>query len=444
MARKKKKPKRSAQRQVIPFTPRAASGIGTRFTRGQPVRVKAGVHDPDFPELDLSGWTGTILDVEADSLHVNCEVAWTADTLRRIDSDFRDRCDEEGLAFDSIWLYESDLEPDLGRPVQELGPLAMPGYRPPVGLVEQENRIRAALGVPVGAEIPIVTGPSLLTYQRYLTTRLVFPLACHDVAVDDADGRTAAVTLTGIMEYTDDPRFGLVAEILRAGQKDFVPLSTLSVDEPQEAHQIVEDYAFWFWSRLSLEPEAVGALLTPGGVHPIWSTIKATAAYGAGCGATTGALLVTDPNSQYGMWVGIVVLGLGGFLAGTRFGRMLGTFNGIRFGPLYGAFFGTLAGMLVGTAGGVMLVGALGTIPGAILGSLIGSFLAARNWEPIGRNSWAPLGACIGGLVLAALHERERAFTGALVGAGTGALLAALVVMLLLVSVGLASREQRR
>ncbi len=140
------------------------------------------------------------------------------------------------------------------------------------------------------------------------------------------------------------------------------------------------------------------------------------------------------------MWIGLGVLGLAGWFAGGRFGRVFGTINGIRFGHLYGGFFGTLAGAFIGAVIGVMVVGALGTIPGAMLGSLVGTFLASKKWEPIGRNSWAALGACIGGLVLATWTDREQAFTGALIGAGTGGLLAALVVMLMLVTLGLASR----
>jgi hypothetical protein len=164
------------------------------------------------------------------------------------------------------------------------------------------------------------------------------------------------------------------------------------------------------------------------------------AAYGAGCGAATGALLATEESARLGMWIGMGVLGVVGYLVGARFGRVVGALSALRFGHLYLAIFGAMAGVLVGTAVGVMIVGAVGTIPGAILGSVLGAVFAKIKWEPISRHSWAPLGACIGGLIRATWRDSEQAFIGALAGAATGAVLATLALMLLFVAVGLASR----
>jgi hypothetical protein len=82
-------------------------------------------------------------------------------------------------------------------------------------------------------------------------------------------------------------------------------------------------------------------------------------------------------------------------------------------------------------------------ILGSMAGNLLGGGLAALGWKPLSRFGWTVLGACVGGLVLAAFDpdKRQLAMTGALVGAGAGALLLLFVVLMLLVSVGLASRR---
>ena len=441
MSRKKKKGKGPPSRQVIPFTPRSAEpGTPPRCVEGTPVRIKAGVHDPDFPDLDLSGWTATIVEIDEDCDPPNCLLLWTDETLRRIDPAWRNRCEAEGLDVDSIWLYAIDLETDPSRPLPDKRMLPA---RRPVGLDEQESRIRAALGVPVGAEIPLVGEESLEMYHKYLSARLVFPLPCCEQLDDGPKGEP--LSLIRLIVFDGNPGFGLIAEIRRADKPEFLPLWTLTVDEPAEAHQLIEDYAFWYWSRNPIQGEDAGpSLFAPHAGHPVWSSLKAAAAYGAGCGATTGALLATDyEDSRYGMWIGMGIFGVVGYLAGTRFGRIFGAMNGLRFGHLYGGIFAAIAGVLIGAAIGVMMVGALGTIPGAILGSLIGSALARKNWEPIGRNRWSPLGACIGGLVLATWRHSEHAFYGALIGAGSGALLVALVVMMMFVTIGLASRGSK-
>ena len=89
------------------------------FDPGAPVRVKTGIRDPDFPELDLGGWTATVLDVNEDTDPPNYELRWTEETRQRIDPVWRDRCENEGLDCDTIWLAETDLELDPSR-MQEL------------------------------------------------------------------------------------------------------------------------------------------------------------------------------------------------------------------------------------------------------------------------------------------------------------------------------------
>ncbi len=187
------------------------------------MRVKHGVHDPDFPELDLSGWTATVLSVDADQDPPNCELRWTDETLQRIDPAVRERCAQEDLFFEIIWLGEHDLEPDPTRSVEHPERPRLDRPTPPPWLDEQENRIRAALSVPIGGEIPIVSMESLPVYHKYLTARLIFPLACRLVDPDE-ETEQERVTLVGLPVVAEDPRYGLLAEIRRGDEQDFVPL----------------------------------------------------------------------------------------------------------------------------------------------------------------------------------------------------------------------------
>jgi hypothetical protein len=432
-----------AEASTADFRPPLA-GASPHFVAGLPVRVKDGVRDPDFPDLDLGGWTATILDVNDESDPPTYELGWTDETRRRIDPVWRQRCEQEGLDFDTIWLAANDFEPDPTRPFEApAAPRAAPADRRPAALLEQERRIRAALGVPVDREIPVVDRASLQTYYAHLKARLPFPLPCLEHA-ENGGAQAERVTLVNMSAFSEDARFGLVAEIRRGESADFVPLWTLSVDQPADARQLVEDYAFWFWSQHpARDGGETGSLLSPGSGNPVWYALKTATAYGAGFGATTGALLATDDKAFYGMYVGAPVLALAGATAGVRFGRVFGMLNGMRFGHLYGALFGVMAGALIGTALGVMVMGAVGTISGSILGSLLGAGFAQLKWEPIRRGYWAPLGACIGGIAWAMWNDRAQAFTGAIIGAATGALLVLLLVMLLLVTVGLTSRIPR-
>jgi hypothetical protein len=49
--------RRKNKKEKEPRTP-------ARFTAGAQVRVKPGTTDPDFPDIPLGGWAGTIRDVD--------------------------------------------------------------------------------------------------------------------------------------------------------------------------------------------------------------------------------------------------------------------------------------------------------------------------------------------------------------------------------------------
>src|SRR5919199_1359708 len=88
-----------------------------RFQPGAKVRVRHGVRDPDFPDIPLGGWAGTIQEIEQAKGQTMYLVAWDRATLRAMHPVYKKRCERDGLELETIWLGEEDLEPDDDTPV---------------------------------------------------------------------------------------------------------------------------------------------------------------------------------------------------------------------------------------------------------------------------------------------------------------------------------------
>lgn len=89
---------------------RAALVLGAR------VRVGAGIADPDYPDLPIGGWSGTIIEIAAGQRAAYL-VRWTCETLQQMHPVYRARCVRDDLVADQMWLGLDDLRPDLGGPL---------------------------------------------------------------------------------------------------------------------------------------------------------------------------------------------------------------------------------------------------------------------------------------------------------------------------------------
>src|SRR5208337_5231410 len=87
-----------------------------RFEVGNKVRVKYGVIDPDFPDIPLGGWSGTITEVDAKP-PVTFLIKWDRRTLELMHPVYRKRCERDGFEMETMWLGEEDIEPDDGTSV---------------------------------------------------------------------------------------------------------------------------------------------------------------------------------------------------------------------------------------------------------------------------------------------------------------------------------------
>jgi len=211
-----------------------------RFQTGAKVRVKSGMRDPDFSDISLGGWSGTITEVDAKP-PVTVLIKWDKRTLGGMHSVYRKRCERDGFEMETMWLGEEDIEPDDGTPV----PIEQPTQIKTLPLSEkhQDDRVRMALGLTHDDPLPDVSRKTLLAYYRYLAANLTFPFK----AKTESDGTTLTVSrLIDSKEYELDEEEGLLCEA-REREKPFpFPLSEL--DDAVGNRKLVEDYGYWFWN----------------------------------------------------------------------------------------------------------------------------------------------------------------------------------------------------
>src|SRR5258707_58329 len=111
-----------------------------RFKVGDKVRVKAGVSDPDFPDMPLGGWAGTITEITKYKGRINCVFELDERTLASIHPIYRKRCERDGLDFEIMSLGEEELVADDGTPVSIEPPTEI--KTPPLSEKDQDDRVR--------------------------------------------------------------------------------------------------------------------------------------------------------------------------------------------------------------------------------------------------------------------------------------------------------------
>lgn len=85
---------------------KAAGGLA----EGVRVRIKPGVVSPEFPELEIGGWTGTVSESSGKSPNVKYIVEWDEPTMARMPAEYVRRCEEQNLYYRMVCLGGDDLE----------------------------------------------------------------------------------------------------------------------------------------------------------------------------------------------------------------------------------------------------------------------------------------------------------------------------------------------
>ena len=85
----------------------APGGLG----EGTRIRVKPGVASPEFPDVSLTGWTGSVIEVSGRPPAQKLIVEWDSATIQAIPADYVSRCEAQMLFHAMACLGQDDLEP---------------------------------------------------------------------------------------------------------------------------------------------------------------------------------------------------------------------------------------------------------------------------------------------------------------------------------------------
>lgn len=116
--------------------------VKSRFQVGDRVRVKPEISDPDFPDMPLGGWSGTITEIFEHKGQINCAFKLDKRTLESLHPIYKKRCERDGLDFETMGLGEEDLEIDDGTQFLIEQPTQI--KTPPLSEKDQDDRVRKA------------------------------------------------------------------------------------------------------------------------------------------------------------------------------------------------------------------------------------------------------------------------------------------------------------
>ena len=446
MARKKRKPGRKKRRPRPTFP--------ARFTVGTKVRVKPGTTDPDYPDIPLGGWTGAITEVDQRSNPPLYLIEWDERTLEAMHPVFRSRCARDDVGVESMWLDENDIEPNTGEAATIEQPTNI--ITRPLNTKDQDDRIRAILGVTSNDPLPETSEETLRTYLNYLTSHLSFPFQ-GKYAVETGPFQQTEHTVTILALLNDwQKEGGLLCEVTEKSEFLVLPLVALEVTANKQNRQLVDDYTYWFVNyegegdsggNDSPDPETSRLTFPLRPAEP-WGFVSSIFMYGI-CGgiygAALGILLRVVEWTEIGAGIGALVLALIIGWAGGKYGVIVGPMNRLRSGPVligvFGALVGVIAGALIGAAVVALFITWKGAIVGGVAGAVLGKLL--RKFKRLSFNPWAVtvLGICIGELFVAVSQNPEQAGFGALYGLLAGGVAA---MVLYLASVGTLFLAARR
>ncbi len=356
--------------------------VPARFALGAAVRVRPGTADPDFGDIPLGGWAGTIEEVSRRSRPPTYLVRWNQSTLEQMHPVYRKRCERDGLEFDSMWLAETDLDPDTGAPA----PIEQPTQiiTRPLRMRNREDRIRAVFGLTSDDTLPPANPATLRHYHAFLTGKLSFPFPARYVVV--VSGPRVELTehrveVTGLCDPDDaDEDDGLLCETQEEGQRCEVPVAWLNVPQRHPNRVPIDDYEFWFtnapvdddaadedyeleWVDTATPPSPARAF-----VYLLLTFLIGGTLYGAVLGAALGAVEQAGPAAG----IGAALLGLIGCLIGLTNRRFAGRTPSTNVARVFGALVGIFGGALLGALAGAALRMLVAAYPGALIGGLVG------------------------------------------------------------------------
>ena len=357
----------------------ASRQLRISWTLSGAVRVKLGTIDPDFPDIPLGGWAGTIQKSEPPAYLVN----WNQHTLDQMNPVYRKRCERDELELEEMWLDEGDLELDTGDSAKIEQPTALVSL--PLSPKVQDDRIRVIFGLTSDDPLPWVTDQNLNKYHHHLAIRLSFPFeAKYMVEAGPRMEKECSVTVMRLLDPDKgDTTTGLLCEADQEGETTDLPLADIEGTINLHNGQLIEDYGYWFlnWQdegRSISEFFPTLPFNIPSSLPKKWTPFKITlilVLLGAMCGTVLGSLLASMELARILAACGATVFGFFGFLAGSRFGLIVGRLNQMRSGPTWGRILAIFLGSVAGATVQAFLVDQEQALVGATFGGAIGAGL---------------------------------------------------------------------
>jgi len=134
---------------------------------------------------------------------------------------------------------------------ERMSPQAYAIIMAPINVRNQEERIRAALGV-VHGSLPEVQTKWLQLYYKHLSAHLSLPFDA--IYAEDIVGyRQLVARVTVIMLLPPDEcgkheELSLLCRVRRGNDDIEVPLADVEVRVNAPNFQLIEDYWYWFWN----------------------------------------------------------------------------------------------------------------------------------------------------------------------------------------------------
>jgi hypothetical protein len=210
------------------------------------VIVKPDIHDPDLG-TGIGGWQGIISEVNAAEQLV-C-VDWDSQTLAAMPAAMIDRCAEQGLAWDQMYLEIGDVQaaPRRDTPAQRAQTLARLHAEHQWSHLGAEG---AQIQAVIGAVDPDDEWAIYEAWAAHLRQVLRFPFEAIIAESQDRGPLHQGDRMT-VQAITDiDDQYGLLVACTLRGQRYAFPLCDLKVrDHRSPNYDPVQIYVLWFANR---------------------------------------------------------------------------------------------------------------------------------------------------------------------------------------------------
>jgi hypothetical protein len=235
--------------------------------KGDSVKVKQGILDPDLNQFDMSGWQGRIINITREKASEIVEIAWDSITLKQLPEEYIKDSLEEGYDFATMFLGKEDVElaqpRDTQTDVEKQLAKTNEQYQH-YAFGEEEKRIAAILSdddLEVTEEKQDIYFDYLQKHIQkgvMLTGTETFPWEEkylfgggskkeHENLTKTQASSKDKFELIELMDDIDED-YGIIAKVRRVtDKKQFeLPLWDLGcTDENSKSYELISDYSYW-------------------------------------------------------------------------------------------------------------------------------------------------------------------------------------------------------